>query len=252
MDIEGATAFVSGASGGLGTVIATTLAEAGADVAVGYRDGRERAEKTAEAVNALGRQAALVRLDQADATSIDAAVEEVSKALGGLDLLINNAGMASGGRSLPEGDLEALTPEIWDEMMAVNVRGPYLLARAAAPLLRRSKWGRIINIGSTIGHGTWGADAAYAPSKAAVAPLTRFLAAALAPDVTVNCVAPGRMDGTQLTSGAPETFANAYKELAMLGVQTSLTDVAAHVVAFCKSETVTGQVLVVDGGIHFN
>ena len=120
----------------------------------------------------------MVRLDQTDPTSVGVAVEEVAEVFGGLDLLINNAGVASGGQSLPTGDLEALTPEIWDEMMTVNLRGPYLLARAAAPWLRRSNWGRIVNLGSTIGHGTWEAAAAYAPSKASVAPLTRFLAAA--------------------------------------------------------------------------
>ncbi len=252
MEIEGAAAFVTGGSGGLGAVIAAKLAAAGADVAVGYRGGRERAEKAAESVRALGRKAALVQLDQSDASSVAAAVEEVARDLGGLDLLINNAGMASGGRTLAAGDLEALTPEIWDEMMAVNLRGPYLLARAAAPWLRRSKWGRIVNLGSTIGQGTWHAGAAFAPSKAAVAPLTRFLAAALAPEVTVNCVAPGLMEGTEMSGGAPEAYVESWKARAALGRTTSLEDVAAQVVVFCQSETVTGQVLVVDGGIHFD
>ncbi len=191
-------------------------------------------------MEALGRRSAVVRLDQTNPASIEAGIKEAAEVLGGLDLLINNAGMASGGRSLPVGDLEALTPEIWDELMSVNVRGPFLVARAAAPWLRRSNWGRIVNLGSTIGHGTWGAAAAYAPSKAAVAPLTRYLAAALAPDVTVNCVAPGLMEGTLMSSGAAEEFVTSWRER------------AAHVVTFCRSGTVTGQVLVVDGGIHFD
>jgi len=203
-------------------------------------------------VEALGRRSAVVRLDQTNPASIEAGIKEAAEVLGGLDLLINNAGMASGGRSLPVGDLEALTPEIWDELMSVNVRGPFLVARAAAPWLRRSNWGRIVNLGSTIGHGTWGAAAAYAPSKAAVAPLTRYLAAALAPDVTVNCVAPGLMEGTLMSSGAAEEFVTSWRERAVLGATTSMEDVAAHVVTFCRSGTVTGQVLVVDGGIHFD
>jgi len=250
MDIEGATAFISGASGGLGAMIATKLAEAGADIAVGYRESRERAEQIAGTVISLGQHAVLVQLDQTSVGSIDTAVEEASKALGGLDLLVNNAGGC--GPDIAAGDLEALTPEIWDELMVLNVRGPYLLARAAAPLLRGSKWGRIVNIGSTIGHGTWGVAESYAPSKASVSPLTRFLAAALAPDVTVNCVAPGLIEDTGLSSGMSEEAVNNWKHQAVLRSTTSMEDVAEQVVAFCKCETITGQVLVVDGGIHFD
>ena len=110
MEIEGAVAFVTGGSGGLGNIVAAALARDGADVAIGYRAGRERAEKAAEAVTAAGRKAALIRLDQTDGASIDAAVADVIRQLGALDILINNAGMASGGRSLPQGDLEALIP----------------------------------------------------------------------------------------------------------------------------------------------
>ena len=85
-----------------------------------------------------------------------------------------------------------------------------------------------------------------------MAPLTRFLAAALAPEVTVNCVAPGLMEGTLMSGGAPEEYIAAWRERAVLGATTSIEDVVAHVVTFCKSESVTGQVLVIDGGIHFH
>lgn len=251
MDLHGAVALVTGGSGGLGTVIAGRLAETGSDVAVGYRSGEERARVVVAKVEAQGRRAIAVELDHTDPSSAAAAVARIAEDLGGLDLLINNAGMAAGGHRLPPGDLDALTPEIWDEMMAVNVRGPYLMARAAAPLLRRSRWGRIVNLGSTIGHGPWRADAAFAASKGAVAPLTVFLAAALAPDVAVNCVAPGLMQGTRMTSAAPPEFVELWKRRAITGATTSLDDVATHVLAFCRSGTVTGQVLIVDGGVHF-
>jgi len=250
MNIKGANAFISGASGGLGAMIATKLAEAGADIAIGYRESRERAEKIADTVFSLGQHAVLVQFDQTSAVSIDTAVEEASKALGGLDMLVNNAGGC--GPDIAVGDLEALTSEIWDELMALNVRGPYLLARAAAPLLRSSKWGRIINIGSTIGNGTWGIEKSFAPSKASVSPLTRFLAAALAPDVTVNCVAPGLIEDTGLTTGMSKEAVNNWKHQSVLGSTTSMGEVADQVVAFCKSERITGQTLVVDGGIHFH
>lgn len=252
MSLEDATAFVTGGSGGLGARICIALAREGADVAVGFRNGRERAEAVCADIQASGRRALAVQIDQTDPVAVDEAVAATVADFGGLDLLVNNAGVASGGRSIPAGDLDALTPEFWDELMAANVRGPYLAARAAAPHLRASHWGRIVNLGSTIGHGPWGAAAAYAPSKGAVAPLTRFLAAALSPDVTVNCVAPGLMEGTQMSGGAPESFVGAWRERAVLNATTGLDDVAAHVVAFCKSATTTGQVLVVDGGIHFD
>ncbi|MEM9999926.1 MAG: SDR family oxidoreductase, partial [Pseudomonadota bacterium] len=166
-------------------------------------------------------------------------------------ILVNNAAIAMGGHKIQPGDLEAFTPEIWDEMMAVNVRGPYLLARSAAQHLRASKWGRIVNIGSTLGHGDWYADRAFAPSKAAIVPLTRFLAASLAPDVTVNCVSPGLMAETGLGSGGPKEVYDRWKNRAALGVTTSIEDVAGQVVYFCKASSITGQSVVVDGGINF-
>lgn len=157
-----------------------------------------------------------------------------------------------GGHDVPLGDLEAFTPEIWDEMMAVNVRGPYLVARAAYSHLRTSKWGRIVNIGSTIGHGDWYADRPFYPSKAAVVPLTRFLAASLAPDVTVNCVSPGLMAETPMGSGGPQSFYEVWKNRSALGVTTSIADVAGQVAFFCETSSITGQSVVVDGGINFH
>ncbi|MFT6557152.1 SDR family NAD(P)-dependent oxidoreductase [Sneathiella sp.] len=252
MELSGACAFITGGSGGLGSVIAVALAKEGVDIAIGYRNGLARAERVKAAAEKTGQKAVLIKIDQSDPDSIEQAILKVSENFAGCDLLVNNAGMAAGGHSLPYGDLAAMTPEIWDEMMTVNVRGPYLVSRAAAPFLRKSKWGRIVNLGSTIGIGPWGAGAPYAPSKGAIGPLTRYLAAALAPEVTVNCVAPGLMEDTMMSSGAPESFVEGWRTRAVLEKTTSLEDVASHVVAFCKSETVTGQVLVADGGIHFN
>ena len=252
MSISRAVALISGASSGLGTRIAEHLAREGVDLAVGYRTGEDRAETVCSRLRSLGRKAIAVKVDQTDPVQIEKAVANVIQALGSLDILINNAAMANGGHDLPDGDLDAFTPEIWDEMMAVNVRGPYLFARAAAPHLRASVWGRIVNIGSTIGHGKWYAGKAFAPSKAAVSPLTRFLAAALAPDVTANCVAPGLMVETGLGGGGPKELVQGWKDCAATGKTTSLDDVARQVVTLCKSATTTGQVIVVDGGIHFH
>ncbi|NKB54647.1 MAG: SDR family oxidoreductase, partial [Rhizobiaceae bacterium] len=181
----------------------------------------------------------------------ESAVDRVAGEMGGLDIVVNNAAIAMGGHTIPLGDLEAFTSEIWDQMMSINVRGPYLVTRAAAPHLRASKWGQVVNIGSTLGHGDWYADRPFAPSKAAVVPLTRFLAAALAPDVRVNCVSPGLMAETGLGSGGPEHLYDNWRDRSALGVTTSIDDVAGQVVYLCKTSAITGQSIVVDGGINF-
>jgi len=252
VSLSGASAFVTGGSGGLGAAIGNALAGQGVDVAIGYRRGEARAEAVCEQVGARGRRAITVPIDQSCPESIDAAIARVTGELGGLDILVNNAGIALGGHTVAPGDLAALTPEIWDQLMAVNLRGPYLVTRAAAPHLRTSAWGRVVNIGSTLGHGTWYADRAFMPSKAAVVPLTRFLAASLAPDVTVNCVAPGLMVETGLGGGGPEELYGRWRDCALLGATTAIGDIADQVVCLCRSATTTGQTVVVDGGIHFS
>lgn len=252
MDISGATALVTGGSGGLGSRICKLLAEDGVRVAVGYHQGKERAEEVKKSVEAAGGVALTVQIDQMDCASIADAVSAVVAGSGSLDIVVNNAGIAMGGHSIELGDLDAFTPEIWDEMMAVNVRGPYLVSRAAAKHLRASKWGHIVNIGSTIGHGEWYSDRPFAPSKGAVIPLTRFLAAALAPDVAVNCVAPGIMPETLMGSGGTEAFYDIWRTRSPLNCCTSIDDVAGQVVYLCKTSSVTGQSIGVDGGVHFH
>ena len=252
MKLDGSVAFVTGAGGGLGSRISAQLAEAGADIAVGYRAGRTRASATCQAVQKLGRRSEMVKLDQSDPVSVESAIAQVIENFGRLDIVVNNAAIAMGGHSISPGDLSAFEPHIWDEMMAINLRGPFLVTRAAAPYLRASPLGHVVNIGSTIGHGDWYADRAFAPSKAAVVPLTKFLAASLAPDVNVNCVCPGLMIETGLGSGGSEHLVQGWRDRSALNVTTSVDDVAAQVVSLCRSSTITGQSIVVDGGIHFH
>ncbi|MEM7168607.1 MAG: SDR family NAD(P)-dependent oxidoreductase [Pseudomonadota bacterium] len=258
MNISGAVGLVTGGSGGLGSRICSYLADAGARVAIGYHRGKDRAENVKSRIEAGGGSATAVQLNQMDPTSIENAVSQVVADMGSIDILVNNAAIAMGGHSIELGDLDAFTPEIWDEMMAVNLRGPYLVARAAAEHLRASQWGRIVNIGSSLGHGDWYQDRPFAPSKAAVIPLTRFLAAALAPDVTVNCVAPGLMVETALGGGGPRPgggsneLYDAWRNRAVLKCFTEIDDVALQVVYLCKSTSITGQSIGIDGGIHFH
>ena len=138
---------------------------------------------------------------------------------------------------------------VLDHVMETNLRGPYLLARAFAPALRRHKAGRIVNIASLAGIAPGGSSIAYASSKAGLIHLTHCLAVALAPDVTVNRVAPGLVEGTRMAERVPEDTRRQARMQAVLGRTASVEDIAEQVLAFCRTETVTGQVLVVDGGM---
>ncbi len=219
MDLSGCAALVTGGSGDLGRAIALALAEAGADVAVTWVGYREGAVETCRQVEKRGRRTAMIQLDQRDPPAIEPGVNDAVAALGRLDVLVNNAGWNTG---IPFRDLDALTVEVWDHINDVNLRGPFLLARAAA---RR---------------------------KAGLIHLTRCLAVALAPEVTVNCVAPGLMEGTRMAKRLPAEVVESTRRLAVLQRSTAIGDVAAQVVAFCRADSVTGQVLNIDGGVHFH
>ena len=149
-------------------------------------------------------------------------------------------------------NLESLDAAVWDRLFATNLRGPYLLARSAAPHLKASGSGRIVNIASVAGLQPGGSSIGYATSKAGLIHLTRCLAVALAPHVSVNCVAPGLMDGTRMTSRLrPEQVEGALQR-AVLKRAASVEDVADQVLAFCKSDSVTGQTVNIDAGVFFH
>jgi len=249
MFLKDRVALIAGGTGLLGTAIARALAMAGADIAITYLERAEAARATCAVVNALGRRAWSVALDQTDADAIPPAVGAVAKHFGRLDVLVNNAAWNI---PIPFPDLEALNPEIWDRLFATNLRGPFFLARAAAPHLKASGSGRIVNIASLAGLIPRGSSIAYATSKAGVIHLTRCLAVALAPEVSVNCVAPGLMEGTRMTSKLRPEEAVGSRERAVLKRAVSVDDVADQVLTFCKSDSVTGQVLNIDAGAFFH
>jgi 3-oxoacyl-[acyl-carrier protein] reductase len=246
MDLAGKVALVTGGSGDIGSAIAKALAEVGADVAVSYIGSLERASSTVDAVKAKGRRALAFQLDQREQSSIDACAKKVLQEFGRLDILVNNAAWNIG---IPFGDLDSLTGDVWDRVLETNVRGPYLLARAFAPELRRHKAGRIVNIASVAGLSPGGSSIAYASSKAALIHLTHCLAVALAPAITVNCVAPGLVEGTRMADRLPDAVRQGARSQAVLGRTGSADDIAAQVVTFCRAESVTGQTMVVDGGM---
>lgn len=249
MDLIGRVALVTGGGSGLGLATTRSLAKNGADVCISYHDNKDGAVSACDEVKALGRRAALVHLEQSDPASVDAAINSAIEQLGQLDILVNNAATNI---PVPFPDLAALTPEIWDQLLNTNLRGPFLMARAAAPHLRKSDAGRIVNVSAMIGLMPAGSSIAQAVTKAGVIHLTRCLAVALAPDITVNCVAPGLMEGTQLARRVPPEAVNAMRERAILKKNSSIQDVADQIVQFCRAESVTGQLLVIDGGIFFH
>jgi len=249
MELDGAFALVTGGSGGLGRQICRALSNSGATIAVGYMNGRDRAKAVCDEITSDGGKAMAVALDQGNEDSIAKCISFVVQDFGALDILVNNAAMAKG---VPFPDLDGLTSDIWDTTMRVNLRGPWLVSKHAAPHLKASKWGRIVNVAAMAGLKPMGASVAQSVSKAGSIQLTRRLAVALAPDVTVNCVAPGLMEGTELTKGITDAFRDGFKSQSVLDRTTSLEDVAGQVLQFCKSETVTGQTLVIDGGVFFH
>jgi 3-oxoacyl-[acyl-carrier protein] reductase len=175
MDLVGKVAFVTGGSGDIGGAIATTLAGAGVDIVISYVSSAERASSIVDVVQGMGRRSLAVHLNQRDPVAIKTACDKAVAALNRIDILVNNAAWNIG---IPFTDLDALTAEIWDQVLETNLRGPYLLARAFAPELRRHKTGRIINVASVAGIVPGGSSIAYASSKAGLIHLTRCLAVA--------------------------------------------------------------------------
>jgi 3-oxoacyl-[acyl-carrier protein] reductase len=246
LPLAGRTALVTGGSGDIGGGIARALASAGADVAITYVGHSSGADATLQAIKACGRRGIMVRLDQRDPGSIDACVRTLTDKVGRLDILINNAAWNIG---IPFADLDRLDPDTWDRVLETNLRGPFLLARGFAPLLKARGAGHIVNIASTGGIAPASSSIAYSASKAALIHLTRCLAVALAPDVSVNCVAPGLVKGTRMADRLPDAVVQMAQQQAVLGRVGQIDDIARQVVTFVTSTSITGQVLAIDGGM---
>ncbi len=240
--LVGKSALVTGGAKRIGRGIAVALAQAGADVAISYRNSPAEAAETVRQVEVLGRHALAVECDVRSEASVRAAVAGVAARFGRLDLLVNNAAVFA---SAP---LDSLTTAAWDEVFETNARGPFLVAREALPHLRAAA-GRIVNLGSLGGLHPWARHAHYSSSKAALHMLTKTMAKAFAPEVSVNCVAPGAIeidDGTARGADQAARFA-AKTPMRRNG---AVEDVAAAVLFFATGPSfITGQILVVDGGL---
>lgn len=250
MELAGAVVVVTGGTGGLGSRICRAFASRGARVALVYLSRQTAAQRLAEELLQAGARATLaIQADVTQPAPIAAVVEQVMAAWGQLDVLVNNAAF---NQSVPFADLDGMTLELWDKILGANTTGPFLCAKAVAPIMRQQGRGHIVNVGSVAGFHPGGSSIAYAVSKAGLAHLTRCLAVALAPDVLVNSVAPGLMEGTAMTQRLrPEQVARATQE-ALLHRAADKDDVADQIVAFTRSHSITGQNVVIDAGRFFH
>jgi 3-oxoacyl-[acyl-carrier protein] reductase/pteridine reductase len=236
--LAGHSVLVTGAAKRIGRSIALACADAGADVAFTYRDSQTEAEATLRDLLAYGVRATAVRCDLGDPAAIGPAIAQAADAHGRLDLLVNNAG------AFASQALEDITAAQWDAMFATNTRGPFLVSQAAYPHLKAAR-GRIVNIGSLGGIHPWATHAHYCTSKAALHMLSQTMAKAWAPEISVNCVAPGMVVQDEVGAGY-----QAFADRTPMKRNGTAADVAAAVLFFATGpHFITGQMLGVDGGL---
>ena len=236
-------ALVTGSATGIGRAVAIRFAKEGLAVAVNYSRSEKEALETLADVQKHGVPALLCKANVGDEAAVNAMVARCVKELGGLDVLVNNAGTT---RFIDHADLDAVTGEVWDEILGVNLKGTFFCSRAALPHLQKTN-GSIVNITSVAGLQGHGSSIPYAASKAAVNCMTKSLARAFGPKVRVNAVAPGPV----LTRWLADHMDHVAKSLAMtpMGRAATPEDIAdaVHFLAL-GTNLMTGQVMVVDGG----
>ena len=250
MNLKGTVALVTGGNGGLGQRICHALAREGVNIAVMYAQSREQAEGVANDLAAEhGVEAAAFACDITDQTAVEALIAAVTERFGRLDVLVNDAAY---NKAIPFTDLDNLTIEEWDKIIAVNLTGPMRLTKAVAPVMKEQGQGRIVNVSSVAGLSPTGSSIAYAVSKAGLNHLTKCMAVALAPETLVNCVAPGLLEGTRATANLRNEQIERAAAGALLKKAADKEDCADMVVTMCRTDTMTGQTVVIDAGRVFH
>jgi len=246
--LTGKTALVTGAARRLGRASALALAQAGADVAITFRNSAREARETVVDLSGFQVRAFALRCDVTDESSVRSMMEEAGRELGWIDILVNNAA------NYEAAEFEKLTVRQWDAIFASNTRGPFLVAREALKWMRQPRGkrpgrieGKIINMGSLGGLRPWATHAHYCSSKAALHMLTKVMAKALAPEIAVNAVAPGMIDLGEKSAAA---FMRRMAKQTPMQRNGEAEEIAAAVLFFATApQFVTGQILSVDGGL---
>jgi 3-oxoacyl-[acyl-carrier protein] reductase len=250
MDLKGSAALVTGGNGGLGQRICHALAKEGTHIAVMYTRSRDQAEGVAQELTSRYQiNAAAFACDITDEAAVQGLIGDVTRRFGRIDILVNDAAYNT---SIPFTDLDNLSLEVWDKIMAVNLTGPMRLTKAVAPVMKAQGRGRIVNVSSVAGLTPTGSSIAYAVSKAALIHLTRCMAVALAPETLVNCVAPGLLEGTRATANLRPEQVERSASGSLLKKAADKDDCADMVVTMCRTETMTGQTIVIDAGRVFH
>jgi 3-oxoacyl-[acyl-carrier protein] reductase len=238
---EGCVALVTGGSGGIGSAICRRLAEAGAAVVVGYGRGERAARAVVRDIEAAGGRAVALGADMRDAAAPAELVDRSEDALGPVDVLVANAGIS---RPAPFHEVDAAA---WDEMLAINLRGPFLLARRVVPGMRSRRFGRVLFMSSVAGFTGGIVGPHYAASKAGLHGLTHHLASRTAPDgVTVNALAPALIEDTNMLPG-PASELSRRIPAGRLGRPEEVADLA---LAILRNGYMTNQVVSLDGGMY--
>lgn len=248
MDMNGAVAMVTGGSGGLGARICHAFADNGTNVGVLYHTGREDAERVVNQIEEKGVEGLAIQCDVTNPGAISSTVLRMVDRFGRIDILVNCAGY---NKMIPFGDLDGAYEE-WDKMMRINLTSPMLCIRAVVPAMKRRGGGRIVNISSVAGMVPSGSSIPYAVAKAGLVHLTKCMAVALAPEIQVNCIAPGYLPGTKMGNNLAPELRKSVVENALLKRAVDKDDIARQVVLFCSSDSVTGQTLAIDSGRVFH
>lgn len=249
MKTEGKAAIVTGGGTGVGRATALELARGGCSVLVNYSKSKDDAEQTAAEVRALGVKGIAIQADVSDDAACRRMAETAHKEFGRLDILVNNAGTTE---FIPHHELDRLTPDVWNRILGVNLIGPFQCARAVKPAMDASGGGVIVMTSSIAGTNGIGSSIPYCTSKAALNNLTLTLARALAPNIRVNAVAPGFIRGRWLKDGYGEQYEMLEQLASARAVMKKVCDpedVAAVIMGFIAADLVTGQVMIVDGGL---
>ncbi|MEK3872837.1 MULTISPECIES: SDR family NAD(P)-dependent oxidoreductase [unclassified Paenibacillus] len=243
MSFHNKVVLVTGGGTGIGRATSLLLGERGAAVAVNYSRSAEEAEETVREIKQAGGRALAIRADVSRDDEVRNMVAQVVRQFGTIDYLVNNASIT---RYIAMQDLDAVTEEIWDDLLGVNVKGMFNCARAAAPYLREGKQGAIVNVGSVAGTTGKGSSLPYAVSKAAVHGLTKSLAHALAPEIRVCGIAPGAV-ATRWWEGKEEQMRSLITQLPLERISPP-EEIAQLICAVLEQPSLTGQIITVDNG----